>query len=83
MTLSEFDRRCRGYHRRHAAKVKPMRLLATILLNVNRAEGEPALAPEEVTWLYGDPLPEVPQVLSAAEVEAEFARVAALDKDLF
>jgi len=60
-----------------------MRLLAAIMLNVNRAEGEPAQTPEEVFWLYGDPLPELPQVLTPAEVEAEFARVADLDKDLF
>ncbi len=82
MPLSEFDRRCRGYHRRVADHKRPLRWLGTILLNVNRAEGEPALTEEEAMWVYGDPVPEAPIMLTPAEVEAEWARVAALDKDL-
>lgn len=82
MTLSEFDRRCRGYHRRLADHKRPLRWLGTILLNVNRPENAPAQTEQEVMWLYGDPPPEVAPVLTPKEVAAEFARINALDADL-
>ena len=72
----------RGYLRRDAARRHPFRWLGTILLNVHRGENEPVQAPEEVMWLYGDPMPEQPKLLTTEEVEVEYARSSALDADL-
>ncbi|MGI4866564.1 MAG: hypothetical protein ACRYFZ_21755 [Janthinobacterium lividum] len=82
MTLAEFDRMARGYLRRDAARRHPLRWLGTILLNAHRGENDPAQAPEEVMWLYGDPVPEQAKGLTTEEVEAEFTRASALDADL-
>jgi hypothetical protein len=76
MTLSEFERRCRGYLRRTASRDKPLRLIATVLLNAHRGENDPAQTPEEVMWLYGDPLPSENGV--AVMSEEEFNRIAGL-----
>jgi len=83
MTLSEFDRRCRGYLRRTAQRDRPLRLIATMLHNAHRGPKDPALLPEQLLPLYGDPLPEPPPPpLTEEEVEAEFARTKSLDADL-
>jgi hypothetical protein len=63
----------RGYQRREAERAKPLRLIATILLNVNRGERDAAVTPEEVMYLYGDVPPAPPEILS----EDEFDRIAA------
>ena len=69
-----------GYHRREVARWRHTRLLATVLLNINRAEGEPALSPEDVLPLPGDPPPPLP-ISAEAFAEAD-ARLAALDADI-
>lgn len=73
----------RGYRRREADAWRHTRLLATIYTNIHRGENDPALTPQEFMPLPGDVLPEVPPALNPEQVEAEFARVATLDKDLF
>jgi hypothetical protein len=77
MPLSEFDRRCRGYHRRQTEAWRRTRWLGTILLNVNRAPNTPAYALEEVLGLPGD-LPPAPP-MSAAELDDTLARLAEFD----
>ena len=62
------------------ARWKRTRLLATVLLNINRAEGEAALSPEDVLPLPGDPPP--PPPMSAEDFAEADARIAALDTDL-
>jgi len=75
MSLSEFDRRCRGYHRRTADAWRRTRLLGAILLNINRGENTPSVVPEEWLPLYGDGPPVLAEVMS----EEEFARIASLE----
>jgi hypothetical protein len=77
LTLSEFDRMCRGYHRRQTEAWRRTRWLGTILLNVNRAHDTPAYTPEEVLGLPGD-LPPVPP-MSVDELEETMARLAEFD----
>lgn len=74
MTLSEFDRRCRGYLRRNAELWRRTRWLGTILLNTNRGPDDAALLPEDIMPLYGDAPAAEPDVMS----EDEFNRIAAL-----
>jgi hypothetical protein len=75
MTLSEFDRRCRGYLRREAEQWRRTRWLGTVQLNSNRGPDDAVLVPEEIMPLYGDLAPqETVQVMS----EEEFNRIAGL-----
>jgi hypothetical protein len=73
----------RGYRRREADAWRHTRLLATIQTNIHRGQDDPALTPEEFMALPGDVLPERPHQLTPEQVEADFARTADLDKDLF
>jgi hypothetical protein len=72
--------RADGFHRRQIRKWQHTRFQVTALLNVNR---DPEKTPEpiepwEVLRLPGDPQPEV---LTLEEIDAELARLAAIDTD--
>lgn len=67
----------RGYNARQTEAWRRTRWLGTILLNVNRAAGTPAITPEDVLELPGDPPPAPP--MSAAELEETLARLAEFD----
>lgn len=67
----------RGYKARQTEAWQRTRWLGTILLNVNRAAGTPAIAPEDVLELPGDPPPAPP--MSAEELDATLARLAEFD----
>lgn len=67
----------RGYHRRQTEAWRRTRWLGTILLNVNRAANTPAIAPEEVFQLPGDPPP--PPPMSVDELDETLAHLAEFD----
>ena len=79
MTLRDYLRRANGYHRQQTEQWRHTRLLATVLLNVNRASDDAPLTPEEVMPLPGD----APAVVAMSEetFTQELARVAVLDSD--
>lgn len=54
MTFAEVDIYCKGYETRMAKMKEVPRLIATILLNVNRKKNAPALKVEDVFPLYTD-----------------------------
>jgi hypothetical protein len=54
MTFEEVGFACSGYEMRQAREREVERLIATILLNVNRGEDNPAYMPEDVFPLYTD-----------------------------
>jgi hypothetical protein len=83
----------RGYHRqqkreqeRHEADGidawRRTRLLGTILVNINRAEKTPAITPEELFALPGDPPAPEPYVMSDEEFAETMARLAQYDEDI-
>ena len=79
LTWREYRLRADGFHRREIRKWRHTRWLGTLLLNVHRGEDDPVQTPEDVLYLPGDP-----PLLTAAtpeELDAELARVAALDPD--
>lgn len=85
MTFRDFMRRVRAHRRRQQAQQaqrlddwRQTRWLGTVLLNLHRAPDEPALTPEEVMPLPGDPAPEP---VDADAFDAEVARLATLDPD--
>jgi hypothetical protein len=78
LTFSEYLCMAEGYHRRQVLDWHHTRWLGTILLNVNRGEDDAPLTPEEVKWLPGD---KIPGLISPEELDAELARVAAIDTD--
>ena len=85
MTFRDFMRRVRAHRRQQEARYeerldgwRQTRWLGTLLLNLNRGEDDPVQKPEEVLPLPGDPQPEE---ISPEELDAELARVAALDTD--
>jgi hypothetical protein len=74
----------RGYQRqqkrREADEVEAWRrtrLLGTILVNISRAEKTPAITPEELFFLPGDPPP--PEPMSLEEFDAIMARMSEFD----
>ena len=78
MTLVELDYMARGYQRRQTDGWRQTRLLATILVNVNRDPTKTAaLSPEELFALPGD-APWEP-ALSEEDFEATMARLAEFD----
>jgi len=78
MTWREYLCLVQGYQHRQAEEWRRTRLLATILLNVNRdPEKSAPLSPEEVFWLPGD-LP-IALPMQEEEFEATMARLAAFD----
>jgi hypothetical protein len=54
MTFAEVDVYCKGYETRMAKIKEVPRLIATLLYNVNRKKGKPALDVENVFPLYTD-----------------------------
>jgi hypothetical protein len=54
LTLTEFDRKCRGYRRQQAEAWRRTRLLVTLLVNIHRDPKTPAVSPEELLPLLGD-----------------------------
>lgn len=78
LTFSEYLCMADGYHRRQVLQWHHTRWLGTILLNVNRGEGDEPLSPEDVLPLPGDP---DPAVLTPEELDAELARIVQLDTD--
>ena len=54
MTFSEIDVYCRGYETRMAKIKEVPRVIAAILLNVNRKQGAPVVPIESVFPLYTD-----------------------------
>lgn len=54
MTFTEIEIYCRGYETREARRKELERLTATILMNVHRGKGSPAIRMEEVMPLYTD-----------------------------
>ncbi|MGY3091080.1 hypothetical protein ACVWYF_004144 [Hymenobacter sp. UYAg731] len=77
LTWREYCAVAAGWHRRQIRKWHHTRYLATMLLNVNRAEKTPAILPHEVLWLPGDPEPTPP--MDEVEFDATMARLAATD----
>ncbi|MBH8558996.1 phage tail assembly chaperone [Hymenobacter negativus] len=78
LTWREYRMRADAFHRQEIRAWRRTRWLGTILLNVHRGEDDPAQLPEEVLYLPGDP----PLLtISPEELDAELARVAALDPD--
>lgn len=67
----------RGYNARQTDAWQRTRWLGTILLNVNRAAGTAAYAPEDVLALPGDPPPVPP--MSSEELDDTLARLAEFD----
>lgn len=54
MTFTEIDIVCKGYEIRTARANQVNRLVASILVNVNRKPGTSAVRPEDVFPLYTD-----------------------------
>jgi len=54
MTFTEIDIACKGYEKRTARANEVNRLVATILINVNRKPGSSPVKPEDVFPLYTD-----------------------------
>lgn len=54
MTFTEIEIACKGYETRMAKQKELPRLVAAILMNVNRATGSPPVRVEEVMPLYTD-----------------------------
>ena len=77
MPLSEFDRRCRGYHRRQTEAWRRTRWLGTLLVNINRAHGTAPTEQQDLFTLPGDPPPAPP--MSAEDLDATLARLAEFD----
>jgi hypothetical protein len=67
----------RGYNDCQTQEWRRTRWLGTILLNINRAHGTPAYAPEDVLELPGDP-PAAPP-MSVEELDDTLARLAEFD----
>jgi hypothetical protein len=82
LTLSEFDRIGRGFQRRQVEQWRHTRWLATELRNGLRAPGEPGVSLHEVLPLPGDETISSSLELSPEEVEAQFAYLQTLDRDL-
>ena len=81
----------RGYHRqqkreherREASEIdawRRTRLIGTMLVNINRAEKTPAITPEELFALPGDPPP--PEPMTEEEYDAIMARMSTYDDDI-
>lgn len=68
---------CQGYHRRQTEEWRRTRWLGTLLVNINRAHDAPAISPEELIQLPGDPPPTPP--MSATELDERLARLAEFD----
>ena len=54
MTFEEIELFCKGYETREAKRKELPRLMATILMNVYRKEGTPAIETRDVMVLYTD-----------------------------
>ena len=54
MTFEEIELYCKGYEIREAKRKELPRLMATILMNVYRKEGTPAIETRDVMVLYTD-----------------------------
>lgn len=83
MTLTEFDRKCRGYRRQQAEAWRRTRLLVTLLVNIHRDPKMPALSPEELLPLLGDlvspgPVPESEEDIAALWAELDLRDAALL-----
>jgi hypothetical protein len=81
ITLSEFDRRCQGYHRRELARLQRLRLVLAEVRNGLRHPEAEAQTAAEILPLPGDEALAGSQ-LTEAEYLAELGRLADLDKDL-
>ena len=73
---------CRGFHRRQVEQWRHTRWIAAELRNGLRAPGEAGVSLHEILPLPGDELAEAGPVLTPEQIEAEYARVAVLDRDL-
>ncbi|MGY2133655.1 hypothetical protein ACW9KT_15605 [Hymenobacter sp. HD11105] len=72
----------RGYFRRLEDQEEPIRKLASLIANINRAPDHPGYEPEEIWPMRKDP-PFVPPVPLTPEEQAEQeARMDAMDADL-
>lgn len=69
MTFEEVDLYCKGYEIRMARLKEVPRLIAAILINVNRRHGTPAMSVEKVFPLYTDRMRKV-DLMSKEEFEA-------------
>jgi hypothetical protein len=74
----------RGYQRQQKRREveeveawRRTRFLGTLLVNINRAEKTPAISPEELFFLPGDPPP--PEPMSLEEFDAIIARLGEFD----
>jgi hypothetical protein len=82
LTLSEFDRKARGYHRRHVERWRHTRLLAASIYNAQRGPDDSEVLPEHIMKLPGDEATPATPLMSEEEYAAEFAAATALDTDL-
>lgn len=69
MTFEEVDIYCRGYQIRMARLKEVPRLIAAVLLNVNRKRGMPSISVEKVFPLYTDRLDKKVELMSREEYE--------------
>lgn len=83
MTLSEFDRMCRGYHRRQDAALYRTRLVLAEIRNQQRGPDDAYIPPNEIFSLPVDGFTPPPPEMSSEEYAEALARAADLDKDLF
>ena len=79
MTWREYRLRADGFHRAEIRQMRRTRFVAAVLLNVNRGPDDAPVAPEDVFYLPGDP--PLLTAATAEDLDAELARVAALDPD--
>jgi hypothetical protein len=54
MTFAEVELYCKGYETRMARLKEVPRLIAAVLINVNRRKGQAAMKPEDILPLYTD-----------------------------
>lgn len=67
MTFTELELACKGYETRMARLKEVPRLIAAVLMNVNRKENSPAIQVEDVFPLYTDKAREPLELMSKDE----------------